>query len=89
MLGKTYKDPMLRWTTVTDVQGLKAEEVHGHIFALTNDGFCAYEYQEGPLPDLSCIKAGFLEELTSYLRSNGLENVLGLQVLCDQWKKPM
>jgi hypothetical protein len=55
--------------------------VHGHIFILTEHGFHPYEYQAGPLPDLSGINSAFLSEFAEYLVANKLSEFVGLQVI--------
>jgi hypothetical protein len=55
--------------------------VHGHIFILTDHGFHPYEYQAGPLPDLSGVNNAFLPELAEYLIANELSELVGLQVI--------
>ena len=68
------------------VDDIDPANVHGHIFVFSTDGLCAYEYQEGPLPDLSTIGEGFLPEFVNYLVANNLKDLVGLQVLgeCDE-----
>ena len=55
--------------------------VHGHIFVLTDHGFHPYEYQAGPIPDLSRVNSAFLPELAEYLITNKLSELIGLQVI--------
>lgn len=63
--------------------------VHGHIFVLTSDGFIAYEYQDGPMPDLSSVGKEFFTDFIDYLITNDLTNLLGLQVLIDGMDQTM
>ncbi|RXG41355.1 hypothetical protein VDGE_30439 [Verticillium dahliae] len=63
------------------VMKLEQSSVHGHIFVLVNGGLCAYEFQDGPLPDLSNVGHGFLAEFSCYITSNNLAGLNGLQVL--------
>lgn len=42
---------------------------------------CAYELQDGPLPDLSSVGPGFLDEFLAYILNNNLTSLIGLQVL--------
>jgi hypothetical protein len=81
MLGTNFENPSLRWTKVTDIDKIDPASVHGHIFALTKDGLCAYELQDGPLPDLSAVGWGFLDEFINYIVRNNLTSLIGLQVL--------
>ncbi|KAM5439466.1 hypothetical protein MferCBS31731_004563 [Microsporum ferrugineum] len=81
MYGTNFNDPSLRWAKVTDIDKIDPLRVHGHIFALTSDGLCAYELQDGPLPDLSGVGQHFLEEFINYIVTNGLVSLIGLQVL--------
>ncbi|KAJ5291518.1 hypothetical protein N7478_000769 [Penicillium angulare] len=81
MLGTNFESPPLRWTKVTDIDNIDPSCVHGHIFALTKDGLCAYELQDGPLPDLSGVGPRFLDEFIIYIVKNDLTSLIGLQVL--------
>ena len=81
MLGTNFENPSLRWTKVTDIENIDPSNVHGHIFALTEDGLCAYELQDGPLPDLSDVGLLFLDEFINYISKNNLASLIGLQVL--------
>ncbi|KAF3480213.1 uncharacterized protein GIQ15_05560 [Arthroderma uncinatum] len=81
ILGTNFKDPSLRWARVTSIDKVDPLRVHGHIFALTKDGLCAYELQDGPLPDLSGVRPQFLDSFINYLVKNDLTSVIGLQVL--------
>lgn len=84
MLGTNYDSPSLRWAKVTNIDKIDPPGVHGHIFALTKNGLCAYELQDGPLPDLSGVRGGFLDEFVNYIVKNNLTSLIGLQVLgCD------
>lgn len=81
MLGTNFENPSLRWTKVTDIDKIDPLRVHGHIFAFTKDGLCAYELQDGPLPDLSGVGPRFLDEFSNYIVKNNLTSLIGLQVL--------
>ena len=81
MLGTNFESPSLRWTKATNIDKIDPSRVHGHIFALTKDGLCAYELQNGPLPDLSGVGLGFLDEFINYIAKNNLMSLIGLQVL--------
>ena len=54
---------------------------HGHVFIFGKDRLCAYEYQEGPLPNLSTVNQGFLRKFINYLIANTLTSLIGLQIL--------
>ncbi|KAI1756713.1 hypothetical protein F4782DRAFT_526391 [Xylaria castorea] len=71
MFGANFETSELRWMKATEIESIDTASIHGHIFVLTEDGLCAYELQEGPLPDL--------------LSENNLTSLIGLQVLgcCD------
>ncbi|CEO58412.1 hypothetical protein PMG11_03139 [Penicillium brasilianum] len=85
MLGTNVESLSLRWTKPTHIEKINPTSVHGHIFALTKDGMCAYELQEGPLPDMSKVGLHFLDEFIEYIVQNSLTNLIGLQVLgCDE-----
>lgn len=81
MVGTNFGNPALRWTQTTEIDQINPRTIHGHIFALTGDGLCPYELQQGPLPDLSEVGQGFLAEFLEYLVKNNLQNIIGLQVL--------
>ena len=81
MLGTNIEDPYGRWTKATATDTIDLSKIHGHIFALRSaGGFVAYEYQDGPMPDLSAINKAFFAELALYLARNNLSSLLGLQV---------
>lgn len=84
MLGTNFENPSGRWTKPTSINEVNLDNVHGHIFVLTPEhDFVAYEYQDGPLPDLSGIDPAFFTEFISYIVDNDLASVLGLQVLIE------
>jgi hypothetical protein len=83
MLGVNYENPYCRWARVTKISTVNLSNVHGHIFVLTDHGFHPYEYQTGPMPDLSRVDKAFLPELTDYLNRNNLAKLIGLQVVDD------
>ncbi|KAL8354337.1 hypothetical protein RB601_003954 [Gaeumannomyces tritici] len=64
MVGTNFEDPAMRWAKITDIATLDASSLHGHIFVLTESGYRAYEFQHGPLPDLTGIGKNFLHELS-------------------------
>jgi len=82
MLGHHLTNPSGCWTRQTPLKGVNLAEVHGRIFKLVDgNGFVAYEYVEGRATnDLPSIGSNFLEELAAYVRSNGLAEIVGLQV---------
>ena len=83
MLGTNFENPCGRWTKPTDIDIINLDRVHGHIFVLKNNEFLAYEYQDGPSPDLSGIGKDFVVEFVNYLTRNSLTDVIGLQILMD------
>jgi hypothetical protein len=78
MLGSNFENPCGRWTKVTEIDAVKLSTVYGHIFVLTRDGFTIYEYQDGPMPNLSSVRKEFFTDFVDYLVTNGLTNLLGL-----------
>jgi hypothetical protein len=74
---------------VTEIDAVDLSIVHGHIFVLTSDGFIAYEYQDGPMLDLSSVGKEFFAGFIDYLITNDLTNLLGLQVLVDGMDQTM
>ncbi|KAF2185445.1 hypothetical protein K469DRAFT_738867 [Zopfia rhizophila CBS 207.26] len=83
MLGANYENPYCRWARATKMHSVDLSNVHGHIFVLTDHGFHPYEYQAGPMPDLSGVDKAFLPELADYLNGNNLAKLVGLQVVDD------
>lgn len=83
MVGTNFQNPEMRWTKPTDFNNLDVSSIHGHIFVLTDGGFRAYEFQDGPLPDLASVHQDFLVEFARYITTNNLAGLLGLQVLGD------
>jgi hypothetical protein len=85
MLGKSVQEPSGCWTKPTNIEEVNLEDIHGHIFTLAGNGrFIAYEYRERPLFDMADVKPEFFHDVIQYLRSNNLENLLGLQVLSNE-----
>jgi hypothetical protein len=81
ILGVNYNEPHCRWARTTAIQAMNLSNVHGHIFVLTDHGFHPYEYQTGPIPDLSGVNSTFLPELVDYLNTNNLSTLVGLQII--------
>jgi hypothetical protein len=81
LLGVNHNMPRCRWTNATTIQTMDLSNVHGHIFVLTDHGFHPYEYQSGPVPDLSRVDDTFLVEFADFLHTNNLATLAGLQVL--------
>ena len=89
LLGTNFQCPNGRWAEATEISSIDPSTVHGHIYVLTNDGFCAYEYQDGPMPNLTIVGKDFLPEFVNYLVTNNLTHLLGLQVLIDGMDQTM
>ncbi|KAL2258874.1 hypothetical protein VTK26DRAFT_7638 [Humicola hyalothermophila] len=81
LLGVNYEAPHCRWAKATAFQAIDLSNVHGHVFVLTDYGFHPYEYQAGPIPDLSQVDDTFLVELAGYLSKHKLEKLVGLQII--------
>lgn len=81
MLGNYVSELSGYWTKPTAIKDVDLNNIHGHIFVLkgTND-FVAYEYRNGAPVNLS-VSAEFFGDVSQYFRKNGLEDVLGLEVL--------
>lgn len=75
-----------RWTRSVSNEALDPSNIHGHIFQVTPDGLQAYEYQVGPMPDMSQVDDAFFSEFSSYLLKHRLESIVGLEVLIPQYK---
>lgn len=81
LLGVNHETPRCRWANATTFKAINLNNVHGHIFVLTDDGFHPYEYQAGPAPDLSQVDDRFLTELADFLNAYNLTTLVGLQVI--------
>ncbi|KAK4074650.1 hypothetical protein Purlil1_12906 [Purpureocillium lilacinum] len=82
MLGTALASVRGCWTKPTSITEIDLSNIHGHIFRLTGNGeMQAYEYREGPVVNLDGVNPAFFRELAQYLLANGLENLLGLEVL--------
>lgn len=81
LLGKSFKEPRGRWAQITKAPDVNPTTIHGHIFALSKNRLCPYEFQDGPLPDLSEVSSEFLPAFILYITENGLGDLIGLQVL--------
>ncbi|KAL2014979.1 hypothetical protein VTK56DRAFT_6637 [Thermocarpiscus australiensis] len=81
LVGVNYEVPRCRWAKATAFRDIDFSNVHGHIFVLTDHGFHPYEYQAGPVPDLSQVDDAFFTELADFLNTNKLETLVGLQII--------
>lgn len=82
MMGTYVPELAGYWTKPTDIDAIDLDDVHGHIYVLTGKtSFTAYEYRQGPPVNLSDVKPEFFHDVVEYLLENGLNEVLGLQVL--------
>jgi hypothetical protein len=81
LLGVNYDTPRCRWAKPSLIKTTNLNDVHGHVFVLTDHGFHPYEYQMGPAPDLSQVGSAFLQELATYLDINKLSTLVALQVI--------
>ena len=60
------------------IRTIDLSNVFRHIIVLTDHGFHPYDYQTGPLPDLSGVNSAFLLELAEYMITNELSILVGL-----------
>lgn len=80
LVGTNYDG--CRWAKATSLDGIDPNDLHGHIFVVTERGLRAYECQIGARPDLSGVDVGaFVEEFTSFLKKHELETVVGLELI--------
>ena len=63
---------------MTEIDAVDLSIIHGHIRVLSTDGFIAYEYQDGPMPDLPSVGKEIFADFIDYLIINDLTNLLGL-----------
>jgi hypothetical protein len=73
--------PRVRWMGCTKMETLSLDKLHGHRFALTDNGFQPYEYHSGGPPEMGKVNNNFLPELADFINTNGLRNVIALEVL--------
>ncbi|KAF6236128.1 hypothetical protein HO173_005757 [Letharia columbiana] len=83
MQGSNLEDSCGRWTKLTEIDAVDLSTVHGHILVITSAGFIAYEYKDGPMPDLSSISKEFFIDFAEYFVTNRPANLLGLQGLIE------
>ena len=86
MLGSMFRRELSGyWTKPTPFETVLANPVHGHIYTLSSDNrLLAYEYRDGLTPkNVTDIDQAFFQELSTYLTSNKLAGLLGLEVLED------
>lgn len=83
MVGTNFQNPNMRWAKITNINELHESSIHGHIFVLTDGGFRAYEFQDGPLPDFTNVGRDFLVEFARYVLDHNLADLIGLQAFGD------
>ncbi|KAG5794645.1 hypothetical protein H9Q69_006316 [Fusarium xylarioides] len=85
-----FEEPRGRWAKTTPIEQIDRSAVHGHIFVVSEDGLCAFEYQESPLSYLSSVGSGFLGDFVDYLTKHYITGLIGLQVLgeCNDQSMP-
>jgi len=82
MFGKPMETLPGCYTRPTKVTQLDTVGIHGHIFVLNkNAQFVAYEYRQGPIPEIDENDNAFLAEVQGFLVERGLETLVGIQVL--------
>lgn len=70
------------WTRPTKSTNVDTDSIHGHVYMLSENHFTPYEYRGGPsVSNWKQVHPSFFSELASYLATNDLAGVLGLQVL--------
>ncbi|KAH8161206.1 hypothetical protein CIB48_g7050 [Xylaria polymorpha] len=89
ILGTNFEGPKGRWARITQIKDIDRDAVHGHIFAFCKHELCAYEYEDGPLPDLSIVGRDFLRDFIDYLVANDLIPLIGLQVPSNYGEQSM
>jgi len=89
MFGKPMTTLQGCYTRPANIAQLDAVNMHGHIFALGKEGqFVAYEYRQGPPPQMNANDNAFLSHARAFLVEKGLKNLIGIQVLnADKGKK--
>lgn len=78
LLGVNYDKLYCHWARPMAIRTIDLSNVFRHIIVLTDHGFHPYDYQTGPLPDLSGVNSAFLLELAEYMITNELSILVGL-----------
>ncbi|KAK4182311.1 hypothetical protein QBC35DRAFT_457420 [Podospora australis] len=81
LVGEDNVEPLYRWTKPTATGSLDLDNLYGHTFVLTDEGFRPYEYLIGAPPSLADLGHDFLPRLAAFLQENNLTKVLALEVL--------
>ena len=98
MLGTGITEPLGFWTRPTRISDIDLNNIHGHIYSVdttrhTDEGemgnapLFPSEFREGPPVSVGNISGNFFTEFTDCLRTKGLENVFGLEVVQGQNRK--
>lgn len=98
MLGTRITKPLGFWTRPARISDIDLRKIYGHIFSVdaaryTSEGemrnalLFPSEFREGPPVSFGNIDGNFFTEFTDCLRTKGLENVFGLEVVQDQLGK--
>ena len=89
-VGKSHEQPRGRYTRRVKIRNLDPSTVHGHVFALGEDGnLHPSEFQDGRIPDSFMVNRVFLAEFVKYLEINDLGKVLGLEVIDQPYHSEM
>lgn len=98
MLGTGMTEPVGFWTRPKRISDIDLRNIHGHIYSVdttrhTEESEMRYaplfpsEFREGPPVNVGNISGNFFMEFTDCLRTKGLENVFGLEVVQGQTRK--
>ena len=74
---KSQVDDEISLTKIEPVKALDTDKLRGVLYRLADNGFQAYEFEYGAEPE---IPPDFLKELTEFLLSNKLEDLIALDV---------
>lgn len=88
MLGTIFEGRLsCCWTKPSPFEAILSKPVHGHIYTFSPDHhLLPYEYRDGDVPKgVTDIDQAFFWELSEYLSSNKLAELLGLEVFDDTW----
>ncbi|KAH8744726.1 hypothetical protein F5883DRAFT_20646 [Diaporthe sp. PMI_573] len=69
------------WTQPVKTSSLNLDELHGHTFIQTENGFHPYEYHTGKIPNLASVGSEFYSDLLRFLNESNLSSVFALEVL--------
>ncbi|KAF5127187.1 hypothetical protein E5D57_008115 [Metarhizium anisopliae] len=95
LLGTGIKEPSGFWTRPTPISDIDLQNIHPHIISVDTNSCMGEdkmrsgllfpsEFREGPPASIGSIESDFYTKFTDCLRTKGLENFFGLEVVQGQ-----